>query len=93
MRLVPCLLASWLAVAAAVAQQASPSPEQGQQAATGNGSGPEHGAALRCLPESSSVPPPEPGSVPVPEPSTLLLVGTGLVGIALTARRRRTKTS
>jgi hypothetical protein len=29
------------------------------------------------------------GTQPIPEPSTLLLVGTGLLGVALTARWRR----
>lgn len=33
--------------------------------------------------------PPEPARPHIPEPSTLLLVGTGLLGVAVTARLRR----
>jgi hypothetical protein len=47
-----------------------------------------------AVPEAGDSPqgppiPSNPAGSPVPEPTTLLLVGTGIVGIALTARVRR----
>ena len=59
-------------------------PQQPPVAASQVGAAGEEG-----VPQSE--PEPEPGALPVPEPGALLLVGTGLVGIALTVRRRRRK--
>ena len=46
-------------------------------------------------PWTSPTPPPAgtDSAGPVPEPSTLLLLSTGVIGIALTTRRRRKQTS
>ena|GEM_PF-3877136 len=55
------------------------------------------GPAIDESQEPWTSPPPPPQDTdsagPVPEPSTFLLLSTGIVGIALTTRRRRKQTS
>lgn len=87
-------LASWLFCLAPFAAQHEKHAVAAGDAAPQHATSPIVAAAAGAREENAeSVPAPqspEPdASSPVPEPSTFLLVGTGLIGVALTSSRRR----
>ncbi|MCA8950238.1 MAG: PEP-CTERM sorting domain-containing protein [Planctomycetes bacterium] len=99
MRLFPCLACSCVLLGSLAAQQEVPQPFQvAPQALSASGAdtateaahldklAPENGPSETHAGENTGS---GGGAAPVPEPGALFLVGTGLLGVALTARLRR----